>query len=194
MNQSEQASVDFIGITADIVSSYVAKNVVHHADLAAVIASVHTALQGLVAPKLVEPEKPQPPVSIRKSVTPDFLISLEDGKPYKALKRHLTRLGLTPEAYREKWGLPLDYPMVAPNYAQKRSELAKSFGLGERRRKSAAAKRQHRQRRRKSPRQSSPQRRSAVPSPRTKQRSRCNHLILEVEMFTARILRTGLAA
>jgi predicted transcriptional regulator len=140
MNHPEQTSVDFIGITADIVSAYVANNVVHRDGLAAVIASVHTALQGLVAPRLVEPEKPQPRISIRKSVTPDFLISLEDGKPYKALKRHLTQLGLTAEAYREKWGLPLDYPMVAPNYAQRRSELAKTFGLGARGRKSAAAK------------------------------------------------------
>ena len=103
------------------------------------IASVHMALQGLVAPQQVEREKPQPAVGVRKSVTPDFLISLEDGKPYKSLKRHLTRLGLTPQAYREKWGLPPDYPMVAANYALQRSELAKSMGLGEKRRKQTAA-------------------------------------------------------
>jgi predicted transcriptional regulator len=139
MDQSEQPSIDFASITADIISSYVANNVVHRADLPAVITSVHTALQGLVAPRQVEAEKPQPPVSIRKSVTPDFLISLEDGKPYKSLKRHLTKLGLTPQAYREKWSLPPDYPMVAANYALKRSELAKSMGLGERRRKLTVA-------------------------------------------------------
>jgi predicted transcriptional regulator len=98
------------------------------------------ALQGLAAPRRVEAEKPQPPVSSRKSVTPDFLISLEDGKPYKSLKRHLTKLGLTPQAYREKWGLPLDYPMVAASYALKRSELAKSMGLGAIRKSPAAAK------------------------------------------------------
>jgi predicted transcriptional regulator len=140
MDQPEQTAVDFTSITADIISSYVANNSVHRNELPAVIASVHAALQGLVAPRPVEAEKPQPPVSIRKSVTPDFLISLEDGKPYKSLKRHLTTLGLTPQAYREKWGLPLDYPMVAASYALKRSELAKSIGLGAIRKKPAAAK------------------------------------------------------
>ena len=140
MDQPEQPSIDFASITADIISSYVANNSVHRNELPAVITSVHMALQGLVAPRPVEAEKPQPPVSIRKSVTPDFLISLEDGKPYKSLKRHLTTLGLTPQAYREKWGLPLDYPMVAASYALKRSELAKSMGLGEKRKKPAAAK------------------------------------------------------
>jgi predicted transcriptional regulator len=140
MDQPEQPSIDFASITADIISSYVANNSVHRNELPAVIASVHMALQALVAPKQVEAEKPQPPVSIRKSVTPDFLISLEDGKPYKALKRHLAKLGLTPQAYREKWGLAPDYPMVASNYALKRSELAKSMRLGEKREKPAAAK------------------------------------------------------
>jgi predicted transcriptional regulator len=101
---------------------------------------VHAALRGLIAPALPEAEKPQPAVSIRKSVTPDFLISLEDGKPYKSLKRHLSKLSLTPQAYREKWGLPADYPMVAANYALKRSELAKSMGLGAMRKSPAAAK------------------------------------------------------
>jgi predicted transcriptional regulator len=93
--------------------------------------------RALVAPKPAEPEKPQPPVSIRKPITPDFLISLEDGKKYKSLKRHLRRLGLTPDQYRAKWELPVDYPMIAPNYAAKRSELAKSIGLGHLRRKAA---------------------------------------------------------
>ena len=87
-----------------------------------------------------EEAKPTPAVSIRKSITPDYLISLEDGKQYKSLKRHLTKLGLTPEAYREKWDLPRDYPMVAANYAAKRSELAKSIGLGQMRSKAAQAK------------------------------------------------------
>jgi predicted transcriptional regulator len=137
MNQPEQA-LDFASITADIVSSYVANNSVHRADLLNVIASVHAALQGLVAPKPAELERPEPAVSIRKSVTPDFLISLEDGKKYKTLKRHLGKLGLTPDEYRAKWGLPADYPMVAPDYAQKRSELARSSGLGQQRRKTAA--------------------------------------------------------
>jgi predicted transcriptional regulator len=137
MDQTQQ-QLDFVSITADIVSSYVANNSVHRGDLPNVIASVHAALQGLAAPKQAEPETPEPRISIRKSITPDFLISLEDGKKYKTLKRHLGKLGLTAEEYRAKWGLPTDYPMVAPNYAAKRSELARSSGLGQMRRKNAA--------------------------------------------------------
>ena len=113
-------------------------NSVRAADLPDLIASVHRALQGLSAPPQAEPEKREPPVSIKKSITPDFLISLEDGRRYKSLKRHLTGRGLTPEQYREKWGLPRDYPMVAPNYAKQRSELAKALGLGQLRRNRAA--------------------------------------------------------
>jgi predicted transcriptional regulator len=137
MDQPEQP-LDFASITADIVSSYVANNSVHRGDLPTVIASVHAALLGLTTPKQEESDKPQPAVSIRKSITPDFLISLEDGKKYKTLKRHLGTLGLTAEEYRAKWGLPGDYPMVAPNYALRRSELARSSGLGQQRRKAAA--------------------------------------------------------
>jgi predicted transcriptional regulator len=137
MDEPEQP-LDFASITADIVSSYVANNSVHRGDLPTVIASVHAALLSLTTPKLEESEKPQPAVSIRKSITPDFLISLEDGKKYKTIKRHLGKLGLTAEEYRAKWGLPADYPMVAPNYAAKRSELARSSGLGQQRRKTAA--------------------------------------------------------
>src|SRR5215217_6527333 len=136
MDQPEQP-LDFASITADIVSSYVANNSVHRGDLPTVIASVHAALLGLTTPKQEESDKPQPAVSIRKSITPDFLISLEDGKKYKTLKRHLGKLGLTAEEYRAKWGLPADYPMVAPNYALRRSELARSSGLGQQRRKAA---------------------------------------------------------
>jgi predicted transcriptional regulator len=139
MDQPEQ-QLDFASITADIVSSYVANNSVHRADLPNVIASVHAALQGLATPNPTEPERPEPAVSIRKSVTPDFLISLEDGKKYKTLKRYLAKLGMTPEEYRAKWGLPIDYPMVAPNYAAKRSELARSGGLGQMRKKTTASK------------------------------------------------------
>jgi predicted transcriptional regulator len=137
MDQPEQP-LDFASITADIVSSYVANNSVHRGDLPTVIASVHAALLGLTTPKQEECDKPQPAVSIRKSITPDFLISLEDGKKYKTLKRHLGKLGLTANEYRAKWGLPADYPMVAPNYALRRSELARSSGLGQQRRKPAA--------------------------------------------------------
>jgi predicted transcriptional regulator len=140
MDHPEQ-QLDYASITADIVSSYVANNSVHRADLPNVIASVHAALQGLAAPKQEEPVKQlQPAISIRKSVTPDFLISLEDGKKYKTLKRHLGKVGLTPEEYRAKWGLPADYPMVAPNYAAKRSELARSSGLGQQRKTTTASK------------------------------------------------------
>jgi predicted transcriptional regulator len=91
---------------------------------------VHAALENLGKPVQKEPEKPTPPVPIKKSITPDYLISLEDGKRYKSLKRHLAGRGLTPEQYREKWGLPWDYPMVAPTYSAQRSELARSLGLG----------------------------------------------------------------
>jgi predicted transcriptional regulator len=115
-------------LTAGIVSAYVSNNSVQRADLAGVVEGVAAALAGLG--KAPEPEPLTPPVSIRKSVTPDFLISLEDGKRYKSLKRHLGVRGLTPDEYRAKWSLPADYPMVAPNYAAARSALAKSHGLG----------------------------------------------------------------
>ena len=123
---------DVIAWTADIVASHVQNNSVAINDLPQLIRVVHDSLTGLsgAAPA----EKPQPAVSIRKSVTPDFIICLEDGRKLKMLKRHLaTAYGLTPEEYREKWGLPSDYPMVAPNYAKQRSTLAKKIGLGKRR-------------------------------------------------------------
>jgi predicted transcriptional regulator len=138
MNENT-AAPDFTALTAEVVSAYVANNSIRPADLPDLIASVHRALQGLSAPPQAEPEKREPPVPIRKSITPDFLISLEDGKRYRSLRRHLTSRGLTPQAYREKWGLPLDYPMVAPNYAKQRSELARASGLGQLRRKGAVA-------------------------------------------------------
>ena len=133
----EAATPDFPTLTADVVSAYVSHNAVRSADLPDLIASVHRALQGLSAPPQTQPEKREPPVSIKKSITPDHLISLEDGRRYKSLKRHLKGRGLTPQAYREKWGLSPDYPMVAPNYAKQRSELAKSLGLGQIRRSRA---------------------------------------------------------
>src|ERR687898_3521654 len=129
---------DLTALTAEVVSAYVAKNSLRPADIPDLIASVHQALQGLSAPAQAEPEKRDPPVSIKKSITPDFLISLEDGRRYKTLRRHLNGRGLTPEQYREKWGLAPDYPMVAPNYAKQRSELAKTLGLGQIRRGRAA--------------------------------------------------------
>lgn len=118
-------------LTAAIVGAYVTKNPVPVSDLPGVIASVADSIGRLgQAPAEVAPEPQKPAISIRKSLTHDYLISLEDGQQYRTLKRHLGKLGLTPEEYRAKWGLPADYPMVAPAYAAKRSELAKSLGLG----------------------------------------------------------------
>jgi predicted transcriptional regulator len=106
------------------------------AELPALIASVHSALQNAANGAKEAPPPPLvPPVPIKKSITPDHIISLEDGRGYKSMRRHLTSRGLTPDEYRRKWGLPHDYPMVAPNYAKARSELAKSMGLGQKRRK-----------------------------------------------------------
>jgi len=124
-------------LTADIVSAYVSNNNVRAEDLATLISEVHSALKkapnGKAEPA---PEPQEPAVPIKKSVTPDYIISLENGQKFKSLKRHLMNsYGMTPDEYRAKWGLPRDYPMVAPNYAKSRSELAKTMGLG---RKAAA--------------------------------------------------------
>ena len=132
-------AVEMVELTADIVSAYVGNNSVHLADLPNVIASIHSALQNLSQPQQPVREKPTPLMPIKKTITPDHLISLEDGKRYKSLRRHLTGRGLTPEQYREKWGLPTDYPMVAPNYSAQRSEMAKAFGLGQMRQKQVEA-------------------------------------------------------
>jgi predicted transcriptional regulator len=121
---------DFPALAAGIVAAYVQHNALPAADLPGLIASVHGALAGLAQPAAPVAEPLIPPVPIRKTVTPDAIISLEDGKPYRTLKRHLAGRGLTPEQYRQKWGLPVDYPMVAANYAAQRSELAKTNGLG----------------------------------------------------------------
>ncbi|TNC12517.1 MucR family transcriptional regulator [Methylobacterium terricola] len=135
----EQAS-EFVGLAADIVSSYVANNNLQVAELPALIASVHAALATLGQPAAPAVEETRAtPAQIRKSVTADHLISFIDGKPYRSLKRHLTSQGLTPAEYRQKFGLPHDYPMVAASYAAQRSALAKSLGLGQRRRDAAAA-------------------------------------------------------
>ncbi|WP_280818968.1 MucR family transcriptional regulator [Methylobacterium variabile] len=129
-----------IGLAAAIVSAYVTRNNVPAGELPALISATHTALTRLSAPLAPVAEKPTPPVPIRKSVTPDYLISLEDGRQYKSLKRHLSSRGITPEEYRQKWGLPHDYPMVAANYAAQRSELAKSIGLGQARKSRGSAR------------------------------------------------------
>ncbi|CAH1666041.1 Ros/MucR family transcriptional regulator [Chelatococcus asaccharovorans] len=125
-----------VELAAEIVAAYVANNSVAVGELPGLIANIHTALQRLGAPAEEPASKPQPAVPIKKSVTADFIVCLEDGKKFKSLKRHLrTRYDMTPEDYRQKWGLPADYPMVAPNYAAARSELAKTMGLGQQRRK-----------------------------------------------------------
>jgi predicted transcriptional regulator len=121
--------------TAQIVSAFVHNNHVPAADLPGLISAVGASIGTLITgPAVVESQavKPVPAVPISKSITPDYLISLEDGSRYKSLKRHLGSRGLTPDQYRAKWGLPSDYPMVAPSYAKQRSELAKQMGLGRR--------------------------------------------------------------
>jgi predicted transcriptional regulator len=137
MTNDNAAAPNYIELAADIVSAYVSNNTVSASDLAGLIGEVHSALLrvsngGSEAPT----EAPRPAVSVKKSITPDYIICLEDGKKFKSLKRHLrTQYNMSPEEYREKWGLPADYPMVAPNYAQARSQLAKQMGLGQQRRK-----------------------------------------------------------
>ncbi len=131
------ASANYIELAADIVSAFVSNNAVTASELPTLINEVHSALlrtgTGIVE---VPVEAPKPAVPVKKSVTSDFIICLEDGKKFKSLKRHLrTQYSMTPEQYREKWGLQPDYPMVAPNYAEARSKLAKQMGLGQQRRK-----------------------------------------------------------
>ncbi|MFL4991776.1 MAG: MucR family transcriptional regulator [Microvirga sp.] len=132
------ASRNTIELAAEIVSAFVSHNSVSIGDLPALIGNVHAALQNVGSPaQKLDVPKLAPAVAVKRLITSDFLISLEDGRSYKSLKRHLTRLGLTPQQYRAKWSLPADYPMVAPSYAARRSELAKSIGLGQSRRVAA---------------------------------------------------------
>lgn len=133
----ENGIAGLIDLTADIVSAYVSNNSVTATDLPKLISEVHQALgraqNGSVE---IEAEPLKPAVNPKKSVFPDYIVCLEDGKKFKSLKRHLrTHYDLSPEEYREKWGLPQDYPMVAPNYAAARSQLAKKMGLGQQRRR-----------------------------------------------------------
>jgi predicted transcriptional regulator len=131
-------SINNIELAADIVSAYVSNNSVPAGDLPNLIHEVYSALTRVGAGASAAPaEPPKPAIPIKKSITNDYLICLEDGKKFKSLKRHLrTQYGLSPEDYREKWNLPADYPMVAPNYAKARSNLAKQMGLGQQRRRS----------------------------------------------------------
>ncbi|HEY5410141.1 MAG TPA: MucR family transcriptional regulator [Caulobacteraceae bacterium] len=124
---------EIIEMTADIVAAYVGANSVTAADLPSLIQSVHRALTGVAAgADVVEAAPREPAVPVKKSITPEYLICLEDGRKFKSLKRHLrTKYNMSPEDYRAKWGLPKDYPMVAPSYAKARSELAKQMGLGQ---------------------------------------------------------------
>jgi predicted transcriptional regulator len=125
------AHTDLLALTADIVSSHVANNSVSVSDVPQLIQNVFKTLSTLGEAPKAEEVRAEPAVPIRNSVKPDYIVCLEDGKKLKMLKRHLmTSYGLTPDQYRAKWGLPADYPMVAPNYAESRRQLAKSIGLG----------------------------------------------------------------
>ncbi|MFA4951341.1 MucR family transcriptional regulator [Brevundimonas sp.] len=134
-------NAQLLEMTADIVSAYVGNNNVQVTEVPGLISSIHAALSQISTGVVeVEPEVKEPAVSVRKSITPDFLICLEDGRKFKSLKRHLrTKYNISPEEYRAKWNLPKDYPMVAPNYAKARSDLAKQMGLGQGGRKPARA-------------------------------------------------------
>src|SRR6516165_5931380 len=127
----------FIALTADIGSAYVSNNTVPANDIPNLINQVHLALLRVSGGQNeTQPEPLKPAISVKKSITPEYIVCLEDGKKFKSLKRHLrTQYNMTPEQYREKWQLPTDYPMVAPNYAAARSQLAKQMGLGQQRRR-----------------------------------------------------------
>jgi len=122
---------DLLSMTTEIVASHVRNNTVAQGEIAELIRTVHAALSEVSTGTTTE--RPNPAIAVRRSVTPDYIVCLEDGKKLKMLKRHLkTAYDMTPEEYRERWGLPADYPMVAPNYARQRSALAKKIGLGRR--------------------------------------------------------------
>jgi len=136
MADNEAAEDTLLTLTADIVAAHVSNNSVAVNDLPNLIQNVHGALSGISSASSAPEPKPEPKVSIRSSVKPDYIVCLEDGKKLKMLKRHLmTHYNMTPEQYRQKWGLSADYPMVAPNYAEQRRTLAKSIGLGTMRRR-----------------------------------------------------------
>ncbi|MFG1351095.1 MucR family transcriptional regulator [Xanthobacter autotrophicus] len=139
-SDSNSTSPSYIDFATEIVAAYVSNNSVSATELPALIESVYRALGQLGTPAAPVVEEQKPAVPVKKSVTPEYIICLEDGKKFKSLKRHLrTSYGMTPEVYREKWGLPKDYPMVAPAYAAARSELAKNMGLGQTRKKAPVA-------------------------------------------------------
>jgi len=139
-SEEQMPASELISLSVELVGAYVSNNSLPATDLAKLLAEIHSALKGFQeppAPAVVE-EKAMPAVPVKKSVTPDFIICLEDGKQFKSLKRHLqTKYGMTPQQYRQRWNLPADYPMVAPNYAAARSALARASGLGQMRRAEA---------------------------------------------------------
>jgi predicted transcriptional regulator len=138
MNNSDQGN-ELLTLTTEIVAAHVSNNTVAVGDLPQLINQVYNSLANIGSVPVVPAERPLPAVPVKKSVNPDYIICLEDGKKLKMLKRHLkTAYNMTPEAYRERWGLSADYPMVAPNYARQRSRLAKEIGLGTRARRSRA--------------------------------------------------------
>ena len=137
MDESDQAG-DLLALTTEIVAAHVSNNTVAVGDLAQLINQVYQSLANIGSAPVTVASRPQPAVSVKKSIQPDYLVCLEDGKKLKMLKRHLkTAYNMSPETYRERWGLPPDYPMVAPNYARQRSRLAKEIGLGTRARRGA---------------------------------------------------------
>jgi predicted transcriptional regulator len=134
--ENDISSTEILGLTSEIVAAHVSNNTVSTADLPQLIEQVYKTLSQVGKGAETVQDKPTPAVPIKKSVTPDYIICLEDGKRLKMLKRHLkTAYNMTPEEYKDRWGLPADYPMVAPNYAKQRSKLAKQIGLGTRPRK-----------------------------------------------------------
>jgi len=141
MAELENTEETLLTLTADIVAAHVSNNSVAVNDLPNLIQNVHSALSGISGKAAPIEAKPEPKVSIRSSIKPDYIVCLEDGKKLKMLKRHLmTHYSMTPDQYRQKWGLSSDYPMVAPNYAEQRRTLAKSIGLGTKRRRTRAGK------------------------------------------------------
>lgn len=138
MADNEGAEDTLLTLTADIVAAHVSNNSVAVNDLPNLIQNVHAALNGISANRTTAEARPEPKVAVRSSVKPDYIVCLEDGKKQKMLKRHLmTNHNMTPDEYRQKWGLSPDYPMVAPNYAEQRRTLAKSIGLGTKRRRTS---------------------------------------------------------